>query len=69
MKPTRKLAEFKDSKLTGIEIYIDDSKDNDKVAAAAVINKYVFSARLPDKATIFSAEAKACFWISVYKDV
>ena len=29
-----------------------------KVAAAALINKDVFSARLPDEATIFSAEAK-----------
>ena len=29
------------------------------MAAAAVINKDVFSARLPDEATIFSAEAKA----------
>ena len=30
-----------------------------KVAAAAVINKDIFSARLPDEATIFSDEAKA----------
>ena len=29
------------------------------MAAAAVMNKNVFSARLPDEATIFSAEAKA----------
>ena len=29
------------------------------MAAAAVINKDVFSARLADEATIFSAEAKA----------
>ena len=30
-----------------------------KVVAVAVINKDVFTARLPDDATIFSAEAKA----------
>ena len=29
------------------------------MAAASVINKEVYSARLPDEATIFSAEAKA----------
>ena len=55
----QKLAEFKDSKQTGIEIYTDGSKDKNKVAAAAVINKDVFSARFPDEATIFSDEAKA----------
>ena len=53
----QKLAEFKDSKQTGIEIYTDCSKDKNKVAAAAVIKKDVFSARLTDGATIFSAEA------------
>ena len=53
----QKLAEFKDSKQTGIEIYTDCSKDKNTVAAAAVITKDVFSARLPDEATIFSAEA------------
>ena len=56
------MAEFKDSKQTGIEInlnYTDGSKDKNKVAVAAVINKDVFSARFPDEATIFSAEAKA----------
>ena len=35
------------------------SKDKNKVAVAAVMNKNVFSARHPDEATIFSAEAKA----------
>ena len=44
---------------TGIKIYTDDSKDKNKVTAAAVINKEVFSARLPDEATIFSAESMA----------
>ena len=40
-------------------LYIDGSKDKHKGAAAAVINKNVFSARLPNEATIFLAEAKA----------
>ena len=35
------------------------SKDENKVAAAAVINHDVFSARLPNEATIFTAEANA----------
>ena len=34
----QKLAELKDSRQTGIEIYTDGSKDKNKVAAAAVIN-------------------------------
>ena len=54
-----KLAEFKDSKQTGIEIYTDGPKDKNKVAAAAVINKDVVSARLQDEDTIFSTEATA----------
>ena len=33
----QKLAEFKDSKQTGIEIYTDGSKDKNKVTATAVI--------------------------------
>ena len=53
------MAEFKDSKLTGIEIYTDGSKDKNKVAAAAVINKDVFFSRRHEEANIFPAEAKA----------
>ena len=34
-------------------------QDKNKVAAAAVSNHDVFSVQLPDKATIFTAEAKA----------
>ena len=40
-------------------IYTDGSKDGNKVAAAAVVNNDIFSVRLPDEATIFTAEAKA----------
>ena len=50
----QKLAELKDSKQTGIQIYTDVSKET-----APVINKDVLSSRLPDEATIFSTEAKA----------
>ena len=55
------MSEIKDSKQTGIEIYADRSRDKHKVAAAALNNQdvHVFSARLPDEAIIFSAEAKA----------
>ena len=44
----QKLAEFKDSIQIGMEIYTDGSRDKNKVSLAAVINKDVFSARLPD---------------------
>ena len=37
----------------------DGSRNKNKVAVAAVINKDVFSARLPDETTLFSAETKA----------
>ena len=55
----QKLAEFKYSKQNGIEIYTDGSRNKKKVAVAAVINKDIFSARLPDETTLFSGEAKA----------
>ena len=45
----QKLAEFKDPKQTGIDINTDGSKDKNKVVAAAVINKDVLSARLPNE--------------------
>ena len=40
-------------------MHTDCSKDKNKLAASAVANKNVFSARLKDEATIFSADAKA----------
>ena len=40
-------------------MHTDCSKDKNKLAASAVANKNVFSARLKDEATIFSAYAKA----------
>ena len=55
----QKLTEINQSKHTAIEINTVGSKDENKVAAAAVINHDVFSARLPNEATIFTAEANA----------
>ena len=52
------MAEIKQSKHPADEIYTDGSKDKNKVAAAAVSNHDEFSDRLPDEATIFTAEAK-----------
>ena len=40
-------------------IYTDGSKTDEAVAAAAVCNGIVFGSRLPNAASIFSAEAKA----------
>ena len=54
-----KLSEIKQSKLSEIAIYTDGSKDKNRVAAAAVIKNDIFSARLPNESTIFTAEAKA----------
>ena len=55
----QKFFEIKQAKHSTIDIYTDGSKDQNKVAAAAVIEHDVFSARLPNEATIFTAEAKA----------
>ena len=63
------MAEIKQSKYPAIEIYTDGSKDNKKVAAAAVINHDVFSVQLPNEATIFTAEAKAFELIKISKDI
>ena len=55
----QKFFEIKQAKHSTIDIYTGGSKDQNKVAAAAVIEHDVFSARLPNEATIFTAEAKA----------
>ena len=55
----QKFTEINQCKHTAIEINTVGSKDKNKVAAAAVINHDVFSVRLPNEATIFTAEAKA----------
>ena len=53
------MAEIKQPKHPAILIYTYGSKDKYKVAAAAVINDDVFCVRLPDEATVFTAQAKA----------
>ena len=55
----QKLSEIKQSQKSKIDIYTDGSKDQNRVAAAAVIKNEIFSARLPNETTIFTAEAKA----------
>ena len=51
--------EYISNKQHSIHIYTDGSKDNHAVAAAAVCRRLERSTRLPDKASIFSAEAAA----------
>jgi hypothetical protein len=51
-----KLSEIKLSKLSEIAIYTDGSKDKNRVV---VIKNDIFSARLPNESTIFTAEAQA----------
>jgi hypothetical protein len=45
--------------LTHNEIYTDGSKDQNKVASAVVYGDDIFSSRLPNNSSIFTAEAKA----------
>ena len=54
----QKLAEFKIRNNLELRLTLMVQKNKSKVAAAAVINKDVFSARLQDEATIFLAEVK-----------
>ena len=54
----QKLVKIKQPKHPAIEIYTDGSRDKNKVATA-VINHDLFCFRLPNEATIFTAEAKA----------
>ena len=53
------MPEIKQSTHPAIKIYSDGSKDKDKAAAATPAVHDVFSVRLPNEATIFTAEAKA----------
>jgi hypothetical protein len=53
------LFELKQSNPSTIEIYTDGSKDQGRVAAAAVTKNEIFSARLPNEASIFITETKA----------
>lgn len=59
-----KFNEIRDSFSTFKHIYTDGSKDGDSVAAAAVAGDNTYTFRLPDKASIFSAELKA-IWLAL----
>ncbi len=52
-------AELKSNYSDYISIYTDGSKDGTSVTSAAIINQQTVSCRLPDGASVFSAEAKA----------
>ena len=63
-----KFNEFREAQGSHDEVYTDDSKMNERVGAAAVINRHFqngertcrqLSKRLPDNSTIFAAEAAA----------
>ena len=63
-----KFNEFREAQGSHDEVYTDGSKMNERVGAAAVINRYLqngettylqLSTRLPDNSTIFAAEATA----------
>ena len=63
-----KFNEFRETQGLNEEVYTDDSKLNERVGAAAVINRHfqndertchLLSKRLPDNSTIFAAEAIA----------
>ena len=48
------------------DIYTDGSKDNEKVAAAAVTKSHIFGKRLPKYASIFTAELRAIHLAFMY---
>ena len=63
-----KFNEFREAQGSHVEVYTDGSKMNERVGAAAVINRHFqngettcrqLSKRLPDNSTIFAAEATA----------
>jgi ribonuclease HI len=61
----QKLFKLKQTKPSTIEIYTDQGK----VTAAAVTKNEIFSARLPNEASIFTAEAKAIQLAFEYKRI
>ena len=54
-----KFLEIKEQYYTHEEIYTDGSKDGEKVASAAILDGKLYQFRLPNNASIFSAELKA----------
>ena len=66
-----KFNEFREAQGSYDEVYTDGSKMNERVGAAAVINRYFqngettchqLSKRLPDNSTIFAAEPSVWHW-------
>ena len=55
---TQKYNEIKDEH-SCVPVYTDGSKDNDRVGCAAIINNISIKRRLPNNASIFTAEIKA----------
>ena len=56
---TQKYNEIKDEHSFCVPVYTDGSKDNDRVGCAAIINNISIKRRLPNNASIFTAEIKA----------
>ena len=54
-----KFLEVKEQYYTREEIYTDGSKDDDKVASAAILDGELYQFRLPDNSSILTAELKA----------
>ena len=54
-----KFLEIKEQYYTHKEIYTDGSKDGEKVASAAILDGELYQFRLPNNASIFSAELQA----------
>ena len=52
-------AELLESFIDYTQIYTDESKDANKTALAVVYLSFVYSKRLPDKSSIFTAELEA----------
>ena len=54
-----KFLEVEEQYYTHKEIYIDGSKDGEKIALAAILDGKLYQFRLPNNSSIFSAELKA----------
>jgi hypothetical protein len=61
----QKFRELKQDILTHNEIYTDGSKDQNKVASAVVRGNDIFSVRLPNNTSMFTAEAKALHILNI----
>ena len=62
-------AELLESFIDYTQIYTDESKDANKTALAVVYPSFVYSKRLPDKSSIFTAELEALIFALRYVKV